>query len=133
MTYATSNPFCRPGRIHHCMRSIGAAQMALDAMLVRVTDPSRKTFGKYLYEHGNVSQYISSSRMLTPILKELLSLISQSQELRLKVHACSSLVQPCRYEHTIFAVTILVEFILLQIDKHKAKGALKEIGIAKVR
>lgn len=41
-----------PGRIHHCMRSIGGAQAALDKMLVRVTDPSRKTFGKYLYEHG---------------------------------------------------------------------------------
>lgn len=34
------------------MRSIGAAQAALDLMLQRVTDPSRKTFGKYLYEHG---------------------------------------------------------------------------------
>lgn len=34
------------------MRSIGAAQAALDLLLVRVTDPSRKTFGKYLYEHG---------------------------------------------------------------------------------
>jgi hypothetical protein len=42
----------RPGRIHHCMRSIGAAQAALDLMLIRVTDPSRKAFGKFLYEHG---------------------------------------------------------------------------------
>ncbi len=37
------------------MRSIGAAQMALDLMIQRVTDPSRKTFGKYLYEHGTSS------------------------------------------------------------------------------
>jgi acyl-CoA dehydrogenase len=44
--------FPRPGRIHHCMRSIGVAQAALDTMLVRVTDPTRKTFGKYLHEHG---------------------------------------------------------------------------------
>jgi acyl-CoA dehydrogenase len=34
------------------MRSIGAAQAALDLMLQRVTDPGRKTFGKYLHEHG---------------------------------------------------------------------------------
>jgi acyl-CoA dehydrogenase len=41
-----------PGRIHHCMRSIGAARVALDSMIRRVTDPSRKTFGKSLHEHG---------------------------------------------------------------------------------
>lgn len=34
------------------MRSIGAAQASLDLLLQRVTDPGRKTFGKYLYEHG---------------------------------------------------------------------------------
>ncbi|MBN8194751.1 hypothetical protein JI667_21880, partial [Bacillus sp. NTK074B] len=42
----------RPGRIHHCMRSIGVAQAALELMIQRVTDPTRKTFGKYLHEHG---------------------------------------------------------------------------------
>ena len=46
------------------MRSIGAAQAALDLMLLRVTDPERKTFGKYLYEHGTslVSLFIEMSR-----------------------------------------------------------------------
>lgn len=34
------------------MRSIGVAQRALDLMIERVTDPGRKTFGKYLYQHG---------------------------------------------------------------------------------
>ena len=42
----------RPGHIHHCMRSIGVAAQALDTMILRVTDPSRKTFGKTLHEHG---------------------------------------------------------------------------------
>ncbi|KAK0453366.1 acyl-CoA dehydrogenase/oxidase [Armillaria borealis] len=51
-----------PGRIHHCMRTLGSAQAALDTMLQRVTDPSRKTFGKYLYEHGTVIADIAKSR-----------------------------------------------------------------------
>ncbi|GHJ87300.1 hypothetical protein NliqN6_3702 [Naganishia liquefaciens] len=51
-----------PGRIHHCMRSIGSAQRALDMMLTRVSDPVRKTFGKYLREHGTILTEIAKSR-----------------------------------------------------------------------
>jgi len=54
--------FPRPGRIHHCMRSIGLAQASLNLLLQRVTDPNRKTFGKYLYEHGTVVADIAKSR-----------------------------------------------------------------------
>ncbi|KAJ7068065.1 acyl-CoA dehydrogenase/oxidase [Mycena amicta] len=84
-----------PGRIHHCMRSIGAASEALDTMLRRVTDPSRKTFGKFLYEHGSVIAEIAKSRA------------------------------------DIESARMLVLSAALQIDKYQAKGALKEIGIAK--
>ncbi|CAG8475564.1 5899_t:CDS:2 [Ambispora gerdemannii] len=52
-----------PGRIHHCMRCIGAAERGLDLMLTRVTDPSRRTFGKLLAEHGTVKADIAKSRM----------------------------------------------------------------------
>jgi len=84
-----------PGRIHHCMRSIGAAQYALDLMIQRVTDPAKKTFGKYLYEHGTVVAEIAHSRA------------------------------------EIESARLLVLSAALQIDKVKAKGAMKEIGIAK--
>ncbi|KAF8559047.1 acyl-CoA dehydrogenase NM domain-like protein [Imleria badia] len=84
-----------PGRIHHCMRSIGVASRALDLMIQRVTDPSRKTFGKFLYEHGTVIAEIAQSRA------------------------------------EIEAARLLVLSAALQIDKYKAKGAMKEIGIAK--
>lgn len=53
-TIALLKNFTSPGRIHHCMRSIGCAQYALDLMIQRVTDPAKKTFGKYLYEHGTM-------------------------------------------------------------------------------
>lgn len=50
-----------PGRIHHCMRSIGAAELALELMIERAQE--RKTFGKYLHQHGIVSEWIARSRI----------------------------------------------------------------------
>ena len=41
-----------PGRIHHCMRCIGAAERALEAMCRRVQ--SRVAFGKPLAEQGTI-------------------------------------------------------------------------------
>ncbi len=48
-----------PGRIHHCMRSIGAAQRALELMCQRAT--SRVTFGKPLAEQGVIQDWIAQS------------------------------------------------------------------------
>lgn len=50
-----------PGRIHHCMRTIGLAERALEAMKARSAE--RETFGKPLYRHGAVQQWIADSRM----------------------------------------------------------------------
>ncbi len=50
-----------PGRIHHCMRSIGVAERALDMMITRAT--SRVAFGGPLSEQGVVQQQIAESRM----------------------------------------------------------------------
>jgi len=50
-----------PGRIHHCMRSIGMAELALEMMVDRVQE--RKAFGKYLHQHGSVSDSIAKSRI----------------------------------------------------------------------
>ena len=49
-----------PGRIHHCMRTIGVAERALEAMRHRVK--SRQAFGKTLAEMGQIRQDIASSR-----------------------------------------------------------------------
>jgi acyl-CoA dehydrogenase len=48
-----------PGRIHHCMRSIGAAQCALELMCQRAT--SRVAFGKPLSEQGVIQEWIAQS------------------------------------------------------------------------
>src|SRR5436309_4707689 len=50
-----------PGRIHHCMRSIGAAQYALELMCKRAT--SRVAFGKPLAEQGIVQDWIAQSQL----------------------------------------------------------------------
>jgi acyl-CoA dehydrogenase len=50
-----------PGRIHHCMRAIGAAERALEAMCKRAV--SRVTFGQPLATRGNVQDWIAESRI----------------------------------------------------------------------
>ncbi|MBE3560132.1 MAG: acyl-CoA dehydrogenase family protein [Ktedonobacteraceae bacterium] len=50
-----------PGRVHHCMRSIGAAQRALELMCQRAA--SRIAFGKPLAEQGMVQDWIARSQI----------------------------------------------------------------------
>jgi acyl-CoA dehydrogenase len=50
-----------PGRIHHCMRLIGVAERALEAMCRRVK--ARVAFGKPLAEQGTIRAGVAESRM----------------------------------------------------------------------
>jgi acyl-CoA dehydrogenase len=50
-----------PGRIHHCMRQIGAAEHALDLMCQRAI--SRTAFGKPLADQGVIQDWIAESRV----------------------------------------------------------------------
>jgi acyl-CoA dehydrogenase len=50
-----------PGRIHHCMRSIGMAERALELMCKRAI--SRTAFGRRLAEMGVTRHHIAQSRM----------------------------------------------------------------------
>ncbi|NXL74396.1 ACD11 dehydrogenase, partial [Leptocoma aspasia] len=50
-----------PGRIHHCMRCLGAAEAALEILCQRAAQ--RETFGKKLYQHEVVAHWIAECRL----------------------------------------------------------------------
>ncbi len=50
-----------PGRIHHCMRAIGAAERALELMCERAD--GRETFGKPVSQNANIRDWVAESRI----------------------------------------------------------------------
>jgi acyl-CoA dehydrogenase len=50
-----------PGRIHHCMRAIGAAERALELLCDRADE--RRTFGKPVSHNANIRDWIAESRI----------------------------------------------------------------------
>jgi acyl-CoA dehydrogenase len=59
--FAISQARLGPGRIHHCMRSIGIAERALELLCWRAT--TRVTFGQPLSERSNIQDWIAESRI----------------------------------------------------------------------
>jgi acyl-CoA dehydrogenase len=50
-----------PGRVHHCMRTIGQCELALELACDRALE--RHAFGKYLADQANVQDWIAESRL----------------------------------------------------------------------
>lgn len=50
-----------PGRIHHCMRLIGAAERALEELCKRIQ--KRSTFNKLLSQQGVIQEWVAESRI----------------------------------------------------------------------
>lgn len=49
-----------PGRIHHCMRTIGQCELALDLMCERALE--RRVYGRHLSDYANIQDWIALSR-----------------------------------------------------------------------
>ena len=58
-----------PGRIHHCMRSIGVAERAIELMCARADE--RVAFGKPLAEQGVIREWIAEARIQVEQLRLL--------------------------------------------------------------
>jgi acyl-CoA dehydrogenase len=50
-----------PGRVHHCMRTIGQCELALQLATERTLE--RHAFGKYLSDFSNVQDWLAESRI----------------------------------------------------------------------
>jgi acyl-CoA dehydrogenase len=58
-----------PGRIHHCMRMIGAAERALELLCVRSLE--RSTFGRRLADRSNIQDWIAEARVELDMIRLL--------------------------------------------------------------
>src|SRR3978361_616000 len=66
--FAISQARLGPGRIHHCMRSIGVAEVALELMVKRAV--ARTTFGTLVAQKGLVQDWIAESRIEIDMARE---------------------------------------------------------------
>jgi acyl-CoA dehydrogenase len=59
--FAVAQARLGPGRVHHCMRTIGQCELALELMCERAL--ARTAFGKHLSDFANIQDWIALSRV----------------------------------------------------------------------
>ena len=112
-----------PGRIHHCMRSIGASERALEKMVKRLK--SRVAFGKPLSDQGVWHERIADSRIK----------IEQARLLTLKAAYMMDTVGN-KEAKTIIAMikvvapNIACEITDMAIQAHGGGGVCQDFGLA---
>ncbi len=114
-----------PGRIHHCMRTIGAAEVALEKMCERLL--TREAFGKKVYEHSVWEQRVGEAR----------TNIEMCRLLTLKAAYMMDTVGNKVARGEIAMIKVAAPRIALQviddaIQAHGGGGVTKDFGLAKL-
>ena len=112
-----------PGRIHHCMRSIGVAERAVELMCRRVQ--SRIAFGRPLADQGTIRADIAESRME----------IEQARLLTMKAAAMMDTVGNKAARNELAMVKVVVPRMTLRvldraIQAHGAAGVCDDFPLA---
>ena len=113
-----------PGRIHHCMRSIGTAEVALEKMCRRLL--SRKAFGKYISDHSVWEERVADARINIE-MNRLLCL--KAADMMDKAGNKSARLEIAMIK--VSAPTMALKIIDDAIQAHGGGGVTTDFGLAK--
>ncbi len=114
-----------PGRIHHCMRSIGAAERALEMMCQRAN--TRFAHGGYLAEKGIIQTWIADSRMEIDQARLLTFLAAWKMDTIGKEQARQEIAMI-----KVVAANVMMTVIDRAMQVHGALGLCDDIPLAKM-
>ena len=112
-----------PGRIHHCMRALGAAERALGLMTARAK--TRVAFGKPLADQGVVQQQIAESRIAIDQARLLCQLASKT----IDVHG-NKAAAPYVSAAKVSVPRVALEVIDRAIQVHGGAGVSDDVPLA---
>jgi acyl-CoA dehydrogenase len=112
-----------PGRIHHCMRTIGVAERALEKLCKRVT--TRVAFGKKISEQGVTIERIAEARMMIDQARLLVLKAAYMMDTVGNKHARAEIAMI-----KVVAPNISCKVIDWAIQAHGAAGVSEDFGLA---
>jgi acyl-CoA dehydrogenase len=114
-----------PGRIHHCMRAIGAAERALKLMCERAV--SRVAFGQEIARQGVVREQIAESRMA---IDQARLLVLKTADLIDKVGAKGARSEIAAIK--VIAPRVALEVVDRAIQVHGGAGVSDDVPLARM-
>jgi len=103
-----------PGRVHHCMRTIGQCELALELATERALE--RQAFGRHLSDYANVQEWLAQSR------------IEIDQARLLVLQAAWMLDQPAVEAHRLRAQVAAIKVVAAQLQTRVVDRAMQVFG-----